>query len=385
MNTKSAITLISLFLLSLSSCKKTILLPDLSENPKKFSQIFDIFWNKMNINYVYWDVDTTNWNYIYNKYKPIFAQLNIHNNNDVNKSVLYFREMTSGLIDSHYNLYFEHSSIADLNIYPALDRKLLQPNFHSPFLYTNIDSNYFDKGFVTGNYFSYSQQSVFSLSATIKNKILYFYCNHFALEEAYNQDRNNGTQKTLNFFFNQLQNTSLNIKGIIIDVRNNNGGNINDLNFLIGSLINKPLIFGYTHYKSGNNRLSYTPWVEAIIQPQLQKRTINFPIIALADNYSVSLAEAVTMAISALPNGIFIGENTWGATGPITDNTVYNDGPFNIPNFLSVFTSSGAFKYINNKRYEGIGFPPDIYIPFNYNSLQNGRDLQLEKAISLIN
>jgi C-terminal processing protease CtpA/Prc len=108
------------------------------------------------------------------------------------------------------------------------------------------------------------------------------------------------------------------------------------------------------------------------------------PIFALADCNTASLAEAVTMVIHALPNGKTIGETTWGATGPITSNFLYNDGQFNVSNFLSVFTSSVEFKFIDGKIYEGIGFPPDLPVPFDSNNLTIGRDLQLEKAINLI-
>jgi len=167
-------------------------------------------------------------------------------------------------------------------------------------------------------------------------------------------------------------------------VRNNHGGNLVDLDFLVGRFINKPLHFGYTHYKSGNGRLAFTPWIDATIQPQSAGKALNIPIIVLADEYSISLSEAVTMAIHTLPNGSFVGETTWGATGPIADNVLYDDGQFNVPNFLSVYTSSGAFKYIDGKIYEGKGFPPDVFVPYNLTALQTGDDLQLDKAISLV-
>jgi C-terminal processing protease CtpA/Prc len=108
------------------------------------------------------------------------------------------------------------------------------------------------------------------------------------------------------------------------------------------------------------------------------------PIIALADNYTISLAEAMAMAIKALPLGVVVGETTWGATGPITANVLYNDGPFTVPGFLSLNTSSAEFKYINDSIYEGRGFPPDISVPFNLAAINAGKDLPLEKTISLI-
>ncbi|MDB5089456.1 MAG: hypothetical protein JWR09_3450 [Mucilaginibacter sp.] len=377
---------ITFYVIIFSSCKKNIQSPSKTIFPKTFSEIFNVFWNNMNTNYVYWDIDTTNWNNVYNVYKPAFAKLDINNPNDVQQSVIYFRQMTAGIIDSHYNISFTASSIANKVVFPALDRKLLNPTFHSPFLYTSIDTiNYIDENYISGNFISTSnKESIYALSGTIHNNILYFYCNGFALQEAYQSRSANSVQSVLKYFFNTLANLSPRIKGIIIDVRNNSGGNIEDLNFFLGRLIVKPLQFGYTRYKSGNGKLQYTPWINASVLPQTGAKAINIPIIALADNYSISLAEAITMAIHAMPNGTFVGETTWGATGPITNNSIYNDGQFTVGDFLSVYTSSAEFKYIDGKSYEGKGFPPDINVPYNFNLLYNGIDVQLEKAINLI-
>lgn len=374
----------SLFIF-LASCKKDFPQQnEINSTPLTFSQVFDSFWNSMNKNYLYWDVDTTNWDEVYKNYKPVFAKLSLQNDSDVLKSVSYFRQMTAGLIDSHYMINFVPSSIVDSFLFPSLNRKKKLSTFHSPFLFISVDSNYLDRGFTSGNYISIDNVEISALSGIIRNKILYFYCTGFALNEAYNSNADNGVKTTLQYFFSKLNNLQPNIKGLIIDVRNNSGGNLADLNFFVGKLIDKPILFGYTHYKNGNGRLDFTPWIAATATPQLGAKALTIPIILLADNYSVSVAEAVTMAIRTLPNSTFVGESTWGATGPITSNNIYNDGPFTIPSFLSVYTSSAAFKYKDGKRYEGIGFPSDINVPFNFNELYIGNDPQLNKAISLI-
>lgn len=84
-----------------------------------------------------------------------------------------------------------------------------------------------------------------------------------------------------------------------------------------------------------------------------------------------------------IPGSIFIGETTWGATSPISSPAVFNSGPFKVGSFMNVYTSSIEFKYINDIIYEGTGFPPDTYVPFDQNKLYSGIDLQLQKAIKL--
>lgn len=96
------------------------------------------------------------------------------------------------------------------------------------------------------------------------------------------------------------------------------------------------------------------------------------------------MAETVAMAIHLLPKGKVIGERTWGATGPITKNELYNSGQFSIGGFLTVYMSSAKFKYVDNRIFESIGFTPDIFVPFQLQSLNSGTDLQLERAVQFL-
>ncbi|PQV59979.1 peptidase S41-like protein [Sediminibacterium magnilacihabitans] len=377
--------MVFLNIIGFSGCRKNYSI-EISNNPENFRDIFEIFWNKMNANYVYWDIDTTNWDNVHIKYKPLFAQLDIKNYADIKKSIQYFNEMTDGLIDNHYYINFLSRSIADSIVYPSFIRKHKEPGFHFPYTYFSIDTNYLDKNYVLGvdNINSINGVPLTVLSGVIAGKILFFSSNHFSLYKSYKSLGANSIKPVLQYFFNELSDLPSNIRGIIIDVRSNQGGDLSDLNLLVGHFIDKPLHFGYTQSKSGNGRLDYTPWIKAFVNPQLGAKKITIPIVVLADNVSASLSEAVVMALKVLSNVRFVGETTWGATGPITTQEIFNDGSFEIPNFLRVQTASCRFKYLDDKIYEGIGFPPDINIPFNINELSSNRDTQLEKAISLL-
>jgi C-terminal processing protease CtpA/Prc len=188
-------------------------------------------------------------------------------------------------------------------------------------------------------------------------------------------------KQVIQYFFDNLANNTDSLNAIILDLRNNRGGDLGDLNFLVGHLIPEPLLMGYFHTKRNNNPLDYTPWLSIEILPVANSLKKHLPFIILADNYSASLSEAVVMAVRQIPGAIIIGETTYGATGPITGNEVYNAGSFSVGNFLSVQTSSAAFKYADNKSYEGKGFPPDIFIPFSEDSVSLGIDAALNRAI----
>jgi len=372
---------ISLAFILLAACKKNAD-PSVQQS-SAFVILFDSFWYKMNSTYMYWDNDTTNWDNVYLKYHPLFAALNTNNANDTGKAIEYFKQISFGLMDSHLSIQFHNDNTV---FYPAYLHRLSSPDFRAPVDYLPIDSAYFDAGFENGED-SHNNINNIPLQvtlATINHSILYFACNQFSLINSYLSTTNTTAKGILKNLSGLLNDLPPDIKGIIIDVRNNYGGNLADLNFLIGHLIDKPLPIGYSRSKNGEGRLDFTPWVESYITPWYGSKKTTVPVIALADKFSVSTAETVAMAIHLLPSGKVIGERTWGATGPLVNNNAFNPGQFSILNFMDVITSSVAFKYIDNNIYENIGFPPDISVPFNSEAYFAGIDVQLEKAIAIL-
>lgn len=98
-----------------------------------FSEVFDSYWKGMNNNYVFWDIDTTDWDRVYKQYKPRFAKLNLNDSTDVRKGYTYFKEISAGLVDPHYDLTFNDSWLRDsFSINPACQRKLVSPDYHPP-------------------------------------------------------------------------------------------------------------------------------------------------------------------------------------------------------------------------------------------------------------
>lgn len=379
-----------LLLLLFSACRKDLTNAENAESyvGDSFSDVFESFWNGMNNNYIFWSVDNTNWDNMYTTYKPLFASLDISKEADQQKAVGYFRAMTDGLTDSHYNLSFPSNSyIADSSITPSYDRKLAAGILRDHYVFYDYDANYYlDPGYVHGIDSVNTLEGSYTeaISGTIGGNILYLGFNQFNLKNSYDASDDNGVKKVLQFFIDYLHNPPAGFKGVVIDVRGNGGGSVSDLNFLVGNMISSNLVFGATRYKSGNGRLDYTPWADAIVTPQAGAKAVTVPVVAIADIWSVSMAEITTMAIHSLPNGHFVGETTWGANGPLTDNQVYNAGQFTAGNFVSVYTSSSMFRYKDGNIYEGKGFPPDYVVPFNLDDFNNYGDKQLEQALQLM-
>lgn len=375
--------LILIYIIALFSCKKDTPETHAREVDNSFGSLFEAYWTKMSMNYVYWDADTTDWAKIYIQYKPKFDRLNIHSAADQTTSINYFRMITRYLLDGHYTMNIRYDQLLPISINPSADKKRELPEFHSPFIYAGVDSLYLDKGYVAGTYITLTGEQIFAMSGSIDQHIIYFTCSQFDLQEAYNAPTANGIKNVMDYFHSKLSTLSSNnkLKGIIIDLRNNSGGNIVDLNFFVGKLSQKNILFGKTRYKIGSGKKNFSPWIDAKILGNNTTDIINYPIAILIDNYTKSLAELIAIALHASPYSKIIGDQSWGATGILADSDLYNAGSFTIGSYITVYTASAQFQDQWGKSYEGKGILPDERSLFNQQQLNSGIDSTLIKAL----
>ena len=94
--------------------------------------IFEGFWTGMNTNYVFWDVDPTDWDLVYDTFKPRFKALGTVGDVDSDstgesgdKVISYFREMLKDIVDGHYQVQSDHirnSTGYTMSIDPSYER-----------------------------------------------------------------------------------------------------------------------------------------------------------------------------------------------------------------------------------------------------------------------
>jgi hypothetical protein len=373
-----------------SSCRKdlTAIKPADQYAGTDLSQVFDAFWSGMNTNYVFWSIDTVDWDAKYKYYKPLFARLNINNTADVLRAFQLFSEMDSGLVDSHLRISFTNPVLADTAFSPAVARKKnISP--YLPFTYFSkvIGPKYFDSYYwadtpvVTSIADKKDTANMGLMTGVIQKHILYLHITQFFLRHVIVDQHSAIISKGWDLFLSNLH-TGAAVNGVIIDLRSNTGGLSEDMNFITGQFITQPMILGYTREKNGNGRLDYTPWANAIVTPDPGAKALASPIVVLTDQRTVSMAEHTTMALKRIPGTYIIGDTTWGANGLLnTNDGLYGGGQFSFANFGYCYTSSVQFKCWDGKIYEGKGFPPDKYVPYNKDSVNAGTDVQLTAAI----
>jgi len=73
----------------------------------KWSDIFEGFWTGMNNNYVFWDIDTTNWDAVYDTYMPYFQSLGTFiqtTDSQYYRIDKCFTDMLANIVDGHFQM-----------------------------------------------------------------------------------------------------------------------------------------------------------------------------------------------------------------------------------------------------------------------------------------
>ncbi len=389
-----------------SSCKREILSRELLSNyeANNYGEVFNVFWNGMNSNYLFWDEETIDWDSMYRAYKPKFDSLDMQPYSDTttNRCFQYMADMTKDLKDGQYallfwsggNIYFENNLYKNyISFIPKLFRTQAVRAALPDTLFDYVIQNNYLKNFDYGVYRDPNTMEPFQIiTGTLKKgtkNVIYTSLNTFTIKESYNYDYSTRpTRPVIKNLFDNIRKSSCD--AVIIDLRNNRGGNMEDISFLAGQFTSKPVLFGYARYKSGNGRLDYTPQLPMTITPQAGANDFKKPIILLTDIYSSALCETVINAFKALPETTVtvVGERTYGTAGYIMGDDITNGGSFQVGSFAAVRMSNTAVTDLNGK-FNFSGIVPDIEIKYNSSSIKqmltSGVDIQLEKAIQFIN
>ena len=151
------------------------------------------------------------------------------------------------------------------------------------------------------------------------------------------------------------------MKGLIIDLRSNPGGNLSTVCEIARMILPKGLIV-YTEDKYGK-REEYT--CDGTHQ-------INVPLVVLTNGHSASASEILAGAIKDYKIGKLVGTTTFGK-GIVQSVLSLSDGSAVKLTVSSYFTPNG------NNIHE-IGIEPDVEVEFDSEQYKNGVDNQLERG-----
>jgi tricorn protease len=154
---------------------------------------------------------------------------------------------------------------------------------------------------------------------------------------------------------------NINKDGLIIDVRRNNGGNIDS--WIIEKLLRRSWAFW-----SSNGKQPYSN----------MQNTFRGHLVVLTDELTYSDGETFAAGVKALKLGPLVGKRTAGAGVWLSDGNGLAD------NGMARVAENGQFSADGEWLIEGVGVTPDVEVEnLPYESF-NGRDRQLETAIELL-
>ena len=166
-----------------------------------------------------------------------------------------------------------------------------------------------------------------------------------------------------------------NMKGIIIDVRWNSGGNSINAETVAGRFADQSRVYSYRRQKIGPGNDNYSPWKSSSIGP---KGSYQFhkPVVVLTSRATSSSAEMFVMAMQVLPNVTIVGDTTGGRVG----NPIFRE----LPNGWTYRLSTEIEADAQGRIMEGVGGFPDVAVRTTVADSANGIDRMLEKGIDII-
>lgn len=259
-----------------------------------------------------------------------------------------------------------------------------------------IDTEYFSKLYYTFTNTGSESSDLNVLLGYTDDDIVYFGFSSFGFTPWLEDEAVRETGQLLESMVNMFHETikQKDTKGIIIDLRGNAGGYTADLDRLWGAFTNgEDIFYEQERIKNGDNRYDFGGWMDTYLAADSSSSfDKSIPIVILINYETHSCAEATCLFFRALRDYYgydvtFIGEQTWGSFGVVVDDAIdkYKAGRTEINSYIPLlFAASGQARYRDGSSYEGIGFPPDFVVGFNYDDFSNGRDDKLDTALSYL-
>ncbi|MBN2257247.1 MAG: S41 family peptidase [Anaerolineaceae bacterium] len=159
-----------------------------------------------------------------------------------------------------------------------------------------------------------------------------------------------------------------NPRGMILDLRGNGGGYLDTSIEVVSEFVGEGVVV-YEEYGDGQ-RYSYDAEPGGL--------ATEIPLVVLVDEGTASASEITAGAIQDYERGILVGTTTYGKGS--------------VQNWLPLVNDQGAIRVTiarwltpDGRQINDIGIQPDYVVEFSEEDIENQNDVQMEKAIELLN
>jgi len=162
--------------------------------------------------------------------------------------------------------------------------------------------------------------------------------------------------------------------GLILDIRDNSGGQLSTADKLAARFTNQKTLVGYVRHKTGKGRNDFSNDKALYIEPSDGVRWQK-PTVLLTNRSVFSAANHFTSAMHEFPLVTVLGDTTGGGSGmPFTQE---------IPNGWTVRYSAVVFTNAQHQQIE-FGVAPDTIVSLDPSEALRGRDTLIETARQLL-
>lgn len=331
---KKILKLLPLLILLLTSSCEQLFLESPAENT--YAENFDTVWEVMNERYSLFEYKKIDWDSMRTVYRPLALQAQ-------NDEELYdvLADMLNALKDGHVNLR------------APFDISRYLPYLEAPanFSFDVLEKNYLGDYRITG----------YLLNQEIDG-VGYFYYRSFA---------SNITKADLDYVFERFKD----MPGIIIDIRNNEGGDpANGLQIAERIISERTKLYSYK-LKNGPGPDDFTEEKDVYLDPNFEVPRFQGKVVVLTNRTVYSAGSYFSTYIKAIPNAILMGDDTGGGCGVPAGYDMPNGWYFNYSSTIG-YTVDGL-------NFEG-GVPVDIPVEMTSEDIAAGRDPILERAIEYV-
>ena len=299
--------------------------------------VFEVVWNTLDQKYCFFDEKDVDWDDVYERYS-----VRIDKNTQSDDLFKILGEMICELRDGHVNLYSSNDIIRYwkwFEDYPS--------NFSEDLRDAYLGTDY-------------------QISSGLRYKMLEDSIGYIAYSSFSSGISDSGLDFILSYFSNS--------PGIIIDVRNNSGGDLANVEKIACRFTEDKFVSGYISHKNGPGHSDFSELYPIKIEPSSRVRS-DRKVVILTNRSCYSATNAFVSTMRQLPNVTILGDKTGGGGGfPINSE---------LPNGW-ILRFSSCPMYDETKSLTEDGIDPDYSVNLYQSDVEKNIDTIIEAARSLL-
>lgn len=302
---------------------------------------FDSLWSVIDTHYCFFEEKDVDWDEVYSRYRP-----RVTDETDVVELYTICSEMLDELRDGHVNLTTPFAT-----------------SYYKKW-WSDYPQNY-DNRLVEEHYLHFGGFTRGGLTyAMLPDSVGYLRYPSFSYTLS---------ETTLDWALAMLHGC----RAMIIDIRDNGGGSVSNVETLVRRFIDRRITAGYICHKTGPGHGDFSEPYEYFYDPAPAGRIRwTKPVVVLTNRSTFSAANNFVAVVRGLPQFTLVGDRTGGGSGM----------PFNseIPCGWAVrFSASPVYDARMQCTEQGIA--PDVHVDLDPELALQGIDTMLEKALEIAN